>query len=286
MTEGKILDMPQTLEREPTTTARDASTTQMDLNENRSTGTIPFPSRRENWQKRISSIGWLSTSIVHDLRNPLGTVFAGAEMLMQLDSGSAQAKRLTVNIYHAASRMRELLADLAAENCGRKSTPEICKIRDVINEASEAALPASETQGVQILHDVPDDLAIPLERSRIQRVFFNLITNALEAMPHGGTIRIAAKKADNCVLIAVEDTGSGIPRGIRERLFEPFVTAGKKNGLGLGLALSRQTVLDHGGDMWTEPASGARLVIRLPLTRVLAGSIQRSVLADGEERQG
>jgi signal transduction histidine kinase len=264
--------MPQALEREPTTTARDASPIQMDLNEKRSTATIPLPSRRENWQKRISSIGWLSTSIVHDLRNPLGTVFAGAEMLMRLDPGSAQAKRLTVNIYHAASRMRELMADLAAVNCGRTSTPEICKIRDVINDASDAALPASETQSVQILHDVPDDLAMPLERSRIQRVFFNLITNALEAMPRGGTIRIAARKADNFVLIAVEDTGPGIPRRIRERLFEPFVTAGKEHGLGLGLALSRQTVLDHGGDMWTEPASGARLVIRLPLTRVSAAA--------------
>jgi signal transduction histidine kinase len=272
MTKGKILDMLQALEREPTTTARDASPIQMDLNENRSTGTIPRHSRREIWQKRVSSIGWLSTSIVHDLRNPLGTVFAGAEMLMQLDSGSAQAKRLTVNIYRAASRMRELLADLAALNCGRRPAPEICKIRDLINEASEEALPASAAQSVQILHDVPDDLAIPLERSRIQRVFFNLITNALEAMPHGGTIRIAARKADNCALIAVEDTGPGIPRGIRERLFEPFVTAGKEHGLGLGLALSRQTVLDHGGDMWTEPASGARLVIRLPLMRVSAAA--------------
>jgi signal transduction histidine kinase len=272
MTDGEILDMLQTLDREPTTTARDASPVQMVLNENRSTVTIPLPARPEVWQKRDSSMGWLSTSIVHDLRNPLGTVFAGAEMLMQLDPASAQAKRLMANIYRAASRMRELLADLTAANYGRKSTPEICEIRDVIAEASEAALPAAETQSVQILHDVPDGLAIPLERSRIQRVFFNLITNALEAMPHGGTIHIGARKADDCVLIAVEDTGPGIPRGIRERLFEPFVTAGKEHGLGLGLALSRQTVLDHGGEMWTEPASGARLVIRLPLTRVSAAA--------------
>ena len=63
----------------------------------------------------------------------------------------------------------------------------------------------------------------------------------------------------------VEDTGPGIPCGIRDRLFEPFVTAGKEHGLGLGLALPRQIVLDHGGDMWTEPAAGARLVVRRPL---------------------
>jgi signal transduction histidine kinase len=117
------------------------------------------------------------------------------------------------------------------------------------------------------LHDVPHGLELPVERSRIERVFFNLITNALEAMPHGGQIRIGARQAENRVLIEVEDTGPGIPRAIRNRLFEPFVTAGKAHGLGLGLALSRQTVLDHGGDMWTEPADGARFVICLPLSR-------------------
>lgn len=129
--------------------------------------------------------------------NPLGTVFAGAEMLMQLDPAPTQVKRLAVNIYRAAGRMRELLADLAGASCGNKSTSEICKIRDVITAASEAVLPAAETQGVQILHDVPDGLEIPLERSRIERVFFNLITNALEAMPHGGKIRIGARKGDD-----------------------------------------------------------------------------------------
>ena len=89
---------------------------------------IFLPSRSESWQKRISIMGWLSTSIVHDLRNPLGTVFAGAEMLMQLDPASTQGKRLAANIYRAAVRMRELLADLAGASCGNKSTGEICEI--------------------------------------------------------------------------------------------------------------------------------------------------------------
>jgi signal transduction histidine kinase len=187
---------------------------------------------------------------------------------MDLDPGSAQGQRLVANIYRAADRMRELLADLAGAGCGTKPISEICAIHDVIAAASEAALPTAETQGVQILYDVPNGLEISLQRSRVERVFFNLITNALEAMPRGGKIRIAATKANNRVLIAVEDTGPGVPRGIRERLFEPFVTAGKEHGLGLGLALSRQTMIDHGGDMWYEAAQGARFVICLPLARV------------------
>jgi signal transduction histidine kinase len=101
----------------------------------------------------------------------------------------------------------------------------------------------------------------------MERVFFNLIANALEAMPAGGQLHVVCRRATSYVLIELEDTGPGIPRGIRDRLFEPFVTAGKPNGLGLGLALSRRTVLNHGGDIWTEPATGARFVIRLPLNR-------------------
>jgi signal transduction histidine kinase len=104
-----------------------------------------------------------------------------------------------------------------------------------------------------------------VERTRIERVFINLITNGLEAMPGGGMIRITAKEAGDCALIEVEDSGPGIPPEIYARLFDPFTTAGKKEGLGLGLALSRRTMRDHGGDMWIEPAAGARFVIRLPL---------------------
>jgi signal transduction histidine kinase len=106
---------------------------------------------------------------------------------------------------------------------------------------------------------------LPLVRSHIERVFFNLIANAFEAMPGGGTVRIGARKTGTSVLVELEDTGPGIPACIYDRLFEPFVTSGKEDGLGLGLALARQTVRNYGGDMWIEPAAGARFVIRLPL---------------------
>jgi len=261
----KILNMLEGTEQQRAAKTLDVSQIRLNFNECRPTGTIPFPSRSERWQNCISRIGGLSALIVHDLRNPLGTVFAGAEMLMAIDPASTQVRRLAANIYRAAGRMRDLLTDLADASCRNKSTPEMCKIRDVIAAASEAALPAGEKRIVQILNDVSAGIEIPLDRSRIERVFSNLITNAFEAMPHGGKISIGARNGDNCVLIEVEDTGPGIPREIRGRLFEPFVTAGKDHGLGLGLALSRQIVLDHGGDMWTEPAAGARFVVRLPL---------------------
>src|SRR5580658_7456131 len=97
-----------------------------------------------NEAKRISRIGWLSTSMVHDLRNPLGTVVAGAEMLMQLDPAPTHVKRLATNIYRAAGRMRELLTDLTDASRGDQSTFELCDIDDVINAASAAALLTAE----------------------------------------------------------------------------------------------------------------------------------------------
>jgi signal transduction histidine kinase len=165
--------------------------------------------------------------------------------------------------------MRELLTDLATVTYGNRSTPEICDLREIIAASSEAAAAAAtDNQRVQILLDVPWQIKLPLARSRMKLMFFNLITNALEAMPAGGEVRIGATRNRDYVLVAIEDTGPGIPHEIRDKVFEPFVTAGKENGLGLGLAFSRQAVLDHGGDMWIEPAAGARFVIRFPLDEV------------------
>jgi signal transduction histidine kinase len=200
-------------------------------------------------------------------------------MLMDLDRAPSQVKRLAVNIHRAAGRMRELLADATSAYSGNKAAVETCSIRDVIARASESAALAAANQSVQILLELPKDIELPLVRSRIESVFFNIISNSFEAMPDGGKVRIRAVKTSTSVLIEVEDTGPGIPRSIRDRLFDPFVTAGKQNGLGLGLALSRKIVLDHGGDLWIEPAASARFIVRLPLNRIEDETITKPKLS-------
>jgi signal transduction histidine kinase len=117
--------------------------------------------------------------------------------------------------------------------------------------------------------EIPDDLACPMERARIERVFSNLFENAIDAMRSGGRVVIQSQVEGENILVRVDDTGPGINPALRGRLFQPFVTAGKKNGLGLGLALSRQAMLDHGGDMWADATGpGARFYLRLPKERV------------------
>jgi signal transduction histidine kinase len=228
------------------------------------TQAVPSPQIKD-WQAALTTIGSLSLSIIHDLRNPVAAIYAGAETLIRVESLPHQIKRLATNIHRASARVNGLLTDLSGIVSGNRPTTEICDIRELITAASDAALAASENNGVEIFHDLPQDINVPIERPRMQRVFFNLITNAIEAMPHGGQVRISARAAGDYVLVNVEDTGPGIPRRIRERLFEPFATADKRDGLGLGLALARQTVLDHGGEIWIEPADGCRFAICLPL---------------------
>lgn len=218
-------------------------------------------------QERLATIARLSSSIVHDLRNPLAAIYGGAEMLIDSNLTSDQSKRLTASIYKASQRIQELLQDLVNVSRGKGESTEICRLDEVVKSAHEAIGNVADSNGVALSIAIPNEIELPLERARMRRVFVNLINNALEAMPHGGDLQISAKVEGDDALIEIDDTGSGISPEVRSTLFQPFASTGKRNGLGLGLALSRQTVLDHGGDLWAEEklTQGARFKMRLPL---------------------
>lgn len=216
-------------------------------------------------RERIETIGQLSTSIVHDLRNPLAAIYAGAEMLVDSNLPEEQTRRLAKNIYRASRGIQDMLQELLDVVRGKSSASEMCSLREVIAAAWDSVAPVAENRKIELIAEVPDGLECPMERARMERVFSNLFENAIEAMRSGGRISIGSEANGENVLVRVEDSGPGINPALRGRLFQPFVTAGKKNGLGLGLALSRQTLLDHGGDLWLDAnGPGARFLLRLP----------------------
>jgi signal transduction histidine kinase len=217
-------------------------------------------------QERILTIGRLSSSIVHDLRNPLASIYGGAEMMMDGNLSEAQLHRLAGNIYRSSRVINDLLQELLDVSRGRMQAPETCRLSEIVNAAIDVEAGAAEENGVKVRTMIDQSIELPLERARMERVFLNLITNAVEAMPDGGMVDIRAERNDTGVFVNVDDTGPGIPASVRQRIFEPFVTS-RKNGLGLGLALSRQTLLEHGGDLWIEDGAGggAHFRLRLPL---------------------
>ena len=202
-------------------------------------------------------------SIVHDLRNPLATIHGSAEMLVRTSAAQPQVHRIARNMYSASLRMRELLDDCLGRS--REGEIELCSVRELVADTLERIAMSAELQCVNIAQVIEDGLEIAVDRYRIHRVLVNLLVNALEAMPGGGTILISAVSEIDSVLIEVCDSGPGVDPEISGRLFEPFVTSGKPHGVGLGLAFSRQTVMDHGGQMWAESSPrGARFAFRLP----------------------
>ena len=216
-------------------------------------------------QERIATIGRLSTSIIHDLRNPLAAIYGGAEMLVDGKLSGTQVERLAANIYKASRQVQNLLQELADVTQGRAHAREVCRLHEVITAAFEPLAASAESRGVSVRIEVEEDVELPLDRSPMERVFQNLLSNAIEAMPNGGSVRVTSDRRDGEIVVSVEDDGPGIPSAIADQLFEPFVTAGKKNGIGLGLALSRKTVVSHGGDLWSDrKEDGARFVLRLP----------------------
>jgi len=219
------------------------------------------------------------TSIVHDLRNPLSTIHASAEVLVSSRLSERQVHRIARNLYGASVRMKELLDEVLIRYSGIDRDLEPCDLRELVISSMDKVALVAEAQSVQLIQNICENLVITLDRQRIQRVLVNLFVNALEVMPSGGKIRISAIPQHSSVLIKVRDTGPGIDPEIRDRLFQPFATAGKSDGLGLGLAFSRQAVLDHGGQMWVEAGGqGACFALYLPNTGMPATQSARGAM--------
>jgi signal transduction histidine kinase len=236
-------------------------------------------------QEQLSTIARLSGSIVHDLRNPLAAIYGGAEMLVDTDTelSSDQQRRLAANIYKSSRRIQELLQELLDVSRAQTKPSERCCLIDIVTAARDVLLETAEARDVLVQIDIPDNIFVVVSRDRLERVYINLIDNAIDAMPDGGHIDIRGGVQDGRVLIVVEDSGSGIPEEAWATLFRPFASF-KKNGLGLGLALSREVLLDNSGDLWAERKSsaGARFVMSLPLAPQ-SPSIVTDVLRAGAE---
>ncbi|HEX4164329.1 MAG TPA: HAMP domain-containing sensor histidine kinase [Bryobacteraceae bacterium] len=219
-------------------------------------------------QEQIATIGRLSGSIVHDLRNPLAAIYGGAEMLMGGTLSDEQQQRLIANIYGASGKIRNLLQELLDVSSARNKPVEVCRLSDIAAVARDGVSRQANHPPVKIHIDIPDHINVLATKERLERVFVNLANNAVDAMRGGGELKINYCRIEKGqVIVAIEDTGPGIPEEAWPTLFHPFATFRKKNGLGLGLALSRQTLLETGGDLWAERnvTAGARFIMRLPI---------------------
>ena len=218
--------------------------------------------------ERIAALARAAGSISHDLRHYLAAVVANAEFLYEADQLKLKKDEIYEEIKTAANQMTDLIDSLRELSYQRSAiTPTRTRIDQVIRRAIEAIHSKPEFRETRIVLSSSGDLEGMFDARKLERVFFNLILNACEAMGETeGSIVVDAKNTSKGFEVRVHDSGQGIPNGIRDSLFDPFVSSGKPNGTGLGLAIVSKIVQDHSGSVSIEQTSesGTTVLVRLP----------------------
>ena len=218
--------------------------------------------------ERIAALARAASSISHDLRHYLAAVVANAEFLHEADSLKLNRDEIYEEIKTAANQMTDLIDSLRELSYQRSAiSPAKTRIDQVIRRAIEAIHARPEFRNARIVLTAPDDLEGMFDARKLERVFFNLVLNACEAIDGtNGSIMIDAHRTEGSFEIRIHDSGPGIPPSIRKTLFDAFVSFGKPNGTGLGLAIVSKIVQDHEGAVEVErtSTSGTTVLVRLP----------------------
>lgn len=219
--------------------------------------------------EKLAAVGQLTAGIVHDVKNPLAVIKGLSEELREeLGSDPAVLEQLNA-IRDNATRANTIVSDLM--KFARQSTPEMTR-RD-LRETVEASLRLTEYLArrakVKYLPDLPaHSVLVTYDAQQLEQVLINLIQNAIQAMPNGGTLRVNLSQTETTVAIAVQDTGSGIAAENLPRVFDPFFTTKPEGeGTGLGLSVSYGIVARHGGriNVESQVGAGTTFTILLPV---------------------
>ena len=216
--------------------------------------------------ERLSLLGTTISSIMHDMNNPIACI-RGACEVMQASIHDELSNKMSRLIREAVERMEMMTRELVDFSRGQTQLNlQSISVNDFLRhlEGDFAKCRPNIDVRIQAFYDGP----LHVDRHRLIRVFGNLIRNAREAMKKmdGQTLRFVVSRVDASVRFEVTDTGCGIPSDILPRIFEPFVTHGKKNGTGLGLAVSKAVVEAHQGTISVRSSDkGTSFQIDLPL---------------------
>jgi PAS domain S-box-containing protein len=204
----------------------------------------------------------------HELRTPLTSVQMGIHLLLEdttatLDDRQREILQVCREDSARLDRLMRELLDLSKIESGAV-TPQLASTRPatLLADAVNPLRLQVEARGVRVTVDAPADLPyVAVDRSQIERVIGNLVTNAMRATPAGGSIAVGAVRRGDEVAVSVTDNGAGIPRDFLPRIFEPFVQVphAPGGGAGLGLSISRRIVEAHGGRLTvqSEPGRGS-----------------------------
>ncbi|HEX7296526.1 MAG TPA: ATP-binding protein [Pyrinomonadaceae bacterium] len=218
--------------------------------------------------ERLAALGELSAAVVHEVRNPLGSIKGAVEIIGDaLPSDSSRREFAEI-----ASREVERLDRLVTEFLRFARPPEPAtapaNIKEIVQSVASLIEQSAASQNVRINCKFDNDLPlVTVDSEQIKQVLLNLAINSLQVMPDGGSLQFRAARAVETVMIEVEDEGGGIDPAIAARIFDPFFTT-KDKGIGLGLSTAYKIATQHGGELsTTNGKQGAIFRLTLPLTQ-------------------
>jgi signal transduction histidine kinase len=217
---------------------------------------------------RLASIGRLAAGVAHEIGNPV-TGIASIAQNLKYEEEPAAIEQSVRDILTQTRRITDIVQSLmnfSRSNSADRPREDVA-VREVLEDALALIRLMHKHDGLSYRIDCDERIMLRADRQRLSQVFVNLLNNASDASTAGSSIQILARQDDRQLTIEVIDQGSGIPDHFRERLFEPFATTkGTGKGTGLGLALARNIILDHNGDIEidSEPGRGTRVIIRFP----------------------
>ena len=219
--------------------------------------------------ERLAAVGRISAQITHEIRNPLNAIGLNAELLAE-ELAEAGAPAEAIALVHAIGREVDRLNAVTEEYLRFARLPKPAMAREDLNEILtglvEFVRPELDAARVALQLDLAPGLpAVRADEAQLRAAFLNLLRNSREAMPRGGTVTVATRRAGIGVEIEVRDTGGGIPAEALVRIFEAFYST-KEKGTGLGLAFAQQVVQEHGGTIRCKsaPGRGSAFTVTLP----------------------
>lgn len=233
------------------------------------------------------------TNVSHDLRTPLTLISEPIEQLNGADNltprQSALVKIADKNVHILKRLINQILDFRKYENGKLDLNPEEVDLASLCKDWTDSFKTLALKRDIKLKEDFPAAaLNIAIDPEKIERVFFNLLSNAFKYTPDNGTIRVSLNQTDNKVILKVSDTGEGIPKENLSQIFDRFfqVKRVKPKGSGIGLSLSKAFVELHGGEISVEstPGSGSEFTVILPLRHIEGGakSVYESTLTSGE----
>jgi signal transduction histidine kinase len=234
--------------------------------------------RRAQVAEKLATVGTMTAGLSHEIRNPLNAASLQLQVLerriQRLPKGEQGALLEPLHLVRdEIKRLNQVLEDFLQLARPREFTPVELDLRAVVDRVLDFLGGELERRVLKLERDLPEGLPpVAGEEGRLRQVVVNLLLNAFDATPAGGTIRVSARLAgggrpgdEGQIALVVEDTGGGIAPAAREKIFEPFFTT-KGQGSGLGLSIVQGVVAQHGGSITVgaSPLGGARFVVELP----------------------